>query len=726
MKRWGGQRSIDSRAVSNQVAAVLLIGLVVTGAGIVSLVGGQSLDEVRDQVQGESTEQTMREVDARVSSLSAESSDSRATLNFGGLDSEDVFVAESGYVNVTVDRRHDCGANVSLRSIRIREDGSTVRGYEMGGIFVRQDDSSVMASPPQLRYQNGSIALTVTNFTGDIDESEETITKDVAASDAATRTVTQRLRHGDCGRPDNVTITIRSDFSGAYFDYLKQELDYTSIDHYESNDTVRAFLNQSKLPPATNDSRNQVVNLSGASYGTFETTNNSVRVEKGTPRNYSLSVQPLANGVQRSRVINFDDQAVPREPLDVIFVIDESGSMKNNASGDSPSKKAAARKGMRQFLGILNASKDRAGLIGFFQQTDGKFSYYLTNGNYFTSDFDAMNDTINTTRADSGTHMNAGMREAAALADLRSNSSREKVIIVLADGRNDDKTVTIDGTNYDQNEAPIFWANRAAENGATVYTIGFNEDRSGVNEDLLKKMTDSSDGRYFYAANDSSLLDAFESIAQRVTATKAVALEPVSMGLNDSSQTLYPQAPGGSDLVANTTGPGGSPVINVNDPAVDSEFSFSLTVQDGDNVTMHSLTYSCSRYEATAQSITNQSTGEEFLVTRCADINESSKEVVPPSDTTLYTDGDDVSALLDDEEAWFQSDLRNDTLAPYLTANDTLELDSNQAIVVFDYENEGTADNRMVVLYEVGAAESERTASAVQMTVNNVSVGADG
>lgn len=717
MKRWGGQRSIDSRAVSNQVAAVLLIGLVVTGAGIVSLVGGQSLDEVQDQVQGESTEQTMREVDARVSSLSAESSDSRATLNFGGLDSEDVFVAESGYVNVTVDRRHDCGVNVSLRSIRIREDGSTVRGYEMGGIFVRQDDSSVMASPPQLRYQNGSIALTVTNFTGDIDESEETITKDVAASDAATRTVTQRLRHGDCGRPDNVTITIRSDFSGAYFDYLKQELDYTSIDHYESNDTVRAYLGQSKLPPATNDSRNQVVNLSGASYGTFETTNNSVRVEKGTPRNYSLSVQPLANGVERSRVINFDDQAVPREPLDVIFVVDESGSMDNNPSGDASSKAAAAQEGMREFLGILNASKDRAGLIGFYDPSDQDFDYYLTNGNYFTSDFDDMNDTINTTRDKGGTHLNAGMREAAALADLRSNSSREKVIVVLSDGENDADHL---------DDKSIAWANRSAENGATVYTIGFDKDRSDIDEAMLKKMTYSSDGRYFYAENVSTLLDAFEAIAQQVTATKAVALEPVSMGLNDSSQTLYPQAPGGSDLVANTTGPGGSPVINVNDPAVHSAFSFSLTVQDGDNVTMHSLTYSCSRYEATAQSITNESTGEEFLVTRCADINESSKEVVPPSDTTLYTDGDNVSALLDDEEAWFQSDLRNDTLAPYLTANDTLELDSNQAIVVFDYENEGRADNRMVVLYEIGAAESERTASAVQMTVNNVSVGADG
>ena len=716
----------DVRGVSNQVAVILLIGMVITGAVVISLVGTQSIVQLQDQVRGESSEKSMREIDARVSSLAVESSATRVTLDFGDQDTDEIDVVQSGYLNVSVDRSTQCTATVPLSSIRIDQGGGAHRAYEMGGIWVTDGDSSAMASPPQLRYDEGSIAITVTKFNGTINGKQEVIRKDVAASDARTKQIQQILQQGDCARPDNVTVTIKSQYYDAYHSYIKEEFNYTNLSAWDANQTVRVHMAQAALPASTNDSRNQVVNLNGAPYNNVTTTNNSIKVEKNAPVNYTLAVKPIAQGVEVSEIHDFEDQTIYRQPLDVVFVIDESGSM-TGGSGSGDTKRQAAQDGMQTFLGLLNESRDRVGLVGFWQYADNEAHIYFTNEEYVTSDFDDMNDSIDDTEASGGTHLNAGMREAASITELISNSSRQRVIVALSDGVNDDENTDIDGTSYTLNDASEYWANRSQENGVTVYTIGFDDNPDvgdpdqGINVGMLKRMTHKGDGRYYYAENTSQLQEVFKAIAAEVTETEAVARPPVSVNISTGAQTYYPQISGETDKIANATGEDGETVLNVNDPTAPT-FSFALTVPDGANISMNSLAYNCDRWEATSQTLVNQSANETYLVTRCAELDESSEEVLEPSRTSIYTDGDNISSLVDEREAWFQTDL-NETLIPYRNGT-TLELPSNQALVVFDYEDDDKANNRLVMLFQIGYAESQRSAGSVlDVTVNNVTVG---
>lgn len=711
----------DDRAVSNQVAVVLLIGVVITGSVVVGLVGTESLTELKQQVQGESSEKTMREVDARVSSLAIESSRTQTTLDFGDQSSGDIHVSHRGFVNVSVNRRVDCSANVSLSSVRVDRGGGDVRAYEMGGIWVRNDGGSAMTSPPQLRYDDGGISLTVTNFSGTINEQQEVIRRNITATDDANSRIRRTLQHEECARPDNVTVTVRSDFHEAYYSYMRGEFDYTSIDHYAGNRTVRVYLNQSKLPRTTNDSANQVVNLSGAPYHDLEVTDNSVAVQKNASVNYSFAMRPVATGVDVQEVHDFEDQTIYREPIDVVFVVDESGSMDYSAASGDP-KYEETREAMRTFLGQLNGSRDRAALVGFYENTDRWAHYYLTDGDYLTNDFSEMNDTFDGTEHDGGTNISAGVEYAERLLDLKSNDSRKKVVIVLTDGENTAYDYDVDGDGWDEDldDGTEYWADQSAESGADVYTIGFGSDPGDVDRDLLEDMTNSSGGRYYFAENGTELDQVFRDIARQVTSTKAIARPPVSVNVTTANHSYYPQISGNASYVANATGRNNSAVKNVNDPTA-PEFSFALTVPDGANVSMTSVSYSCQRWEATDQVVVNDSTNESYIVTRCSDLNESSRERLQPSNVSVYTDGDNVSALVSQREAWFQEDL-NASLEPYKNGT-TLTLPSNQAIVVFDYEDDDKADKRIVMLLQMGYAESQRsTDSVVQMRVNNVTI----
>jgi Mg-chelatase subunit ChlD len=443
-------------------------------------------------------------------------------------------------------------------------------------------------------------------------------------------------------------------------------------------------------------------------------------------------MRPIATGVDVKEIHDFEDQTIYRQPLDVVFVIDESGSMNDYAaSGDK--KYIEARKSVRTFLGELNESRDRAAIVGFEAETDkprGKIRFHLTDGNYFSNDFDQINtSTLNEIQPRGGTSINGGMREGSTLLDLKSNDSRKKVVIVLTDGKNDvdsspggsgDYTYSFNGGTITMDEASVYWADQAAENGADVYTVGFASSASAVNSTVLKNMTYSSDGRYYFADNGTSLKDVFKDIAREVTSTEAIARPPVSVNVTTANSSFYPQISGNTSYVANGTGTNNSEVLNVNDPTA-PEFSFALTVPDGENVSMTALSYSCDRWEATSQTVVNSSVNETYIVTRCAQLNESSEERLQPSNVSVYTDGDNVSALVNQREAWFQGDL-NQSLQPYMNGTN-LTLPSNQAVVVFDYKDDDKADKRIVMLLQMGYAESQRsTDSVVQMRVNNVTV----
>jgi hypothetical protein len=162
---------------------------------------------------------------------------------------------------------------------------------------------------------------------------------------------------------------------------------------------------------------------------------------------------------------------------------------------------------------------------------------------------------------------------------------------------------------------------------------------------------------------------------------------------------------------------------NINDPSTPSPYSYIFSVRGGQEVTMEAYDYECRDDDAwagTGRTISHN--GTTFRVARCTDIKASS--TVPPDE--IYLDGDDLSPLVatDYDDVW-QTDIDN-AFAEYdeVTLNGTtgrVDLKSNQALVYYDLPDGSESENYLLLLYEIGIAESDaRAAGTVNVVVNNV------
>jgi hypothetical protein len=197
------------------------------------------------------------------------------------------------------------------------------------------------------------------------------------------------------------------------------------------------------------------------------------------------------------------------------------------------------------------------------------------------------------------------------------------------------------------------------------------------------------------------------------------------MELEASGTTYYPQIDGSTDHIANGT----NGELNLNDPTAPTSFSYSIDVDDGENVSMTAVDYDCLEWAQTGNSYENDSTGQVYAEVRCVDIDESSRTTVSPSNTSVLVDGQNVGWLLDQPGNWWDEDLKNETLKPYLTGPDdeTLDLKSNQAVVVFEFDDGDGATDRLVALYRIGESEQDAVPKHVfNLDVRYLEIGEDG
>lgn len=168
--------------------------------------------------------------------------------------------------------------------------------------------------------------------------------------------------------------------------------------------------------------------------------------------------------------------------LDVVFVIDSSGSMSSNDYNELRLEAA------KQFVAKLG-DKDRAAVIDF----DNYASLYQA----FTSDHEALNNAIDRIDDSGGTNLSSGISLAINqfTSDAYDRTDAAKYIIFLTDG---------DGsysTSYTQT---------AANNGITIYTIGLG---SGVRESTLRSIAEGTGGKYYFASTPDVLLGIYNEIS---------------------------------------------------------------------------------------------------------------------------------------------------------------------------------------------------------------------
>ncbi|MGN7385534.1 VWA domain-containing protein [Sporosarcina sp. SAFN-015] len=181
--------------------------------------------------------------------------------------------------------------------------------------------------------------------------------------------------------------------------------------------------------------------------------------------------------------MNSDKACSPNRGLDIVFVIDNSGSMLETDPSDI---RIQAAKNMVNEL----HEYDRVSVVSF---NDAATIHQSLTNNRFA--IDAALDSLTPT---GGTDISAGLD--LALQELKMQSrDNHKIIVLLSDGHSINNTISLQ------------LAEKARNENVRTYTIGLGES-SKIPVSLLTSIAEKTGGQYFHAINANQLTTVFQKI----------------------------------------------------------------------------------------------------------------------------------------------------------------------------------------------------------------------
>ncbi|WP_159076988.1 VWA domain-containing protein [Halococcoides cellulosivorans] len=258
---------------------------------------------------------------------------------------------------------------------------------------------------------------------------------------------------------------------------IRSERSFETANVTLSIDRPAEFENESDLAMFRYDPERQI----------YMPLNSSVDLDDGTvtaqTSHFSTFVVfPVANWASDLSAEDSSNESDELKPVDVVFVIDSSGSMGGNDPHEF--RKEAAKR----FVGSL-LERDRAGVVDF--DNDGELTQSLT------SEHDAVNVTIENLDAYGGTDIGAGLRVANDHFAAASNDSRSQVTVLLTDGNG---------------EGGIDEAQTAASRNTTIHTIGFGS----ADRTKLDSIASITNGSFHYVGSASELPEVFSRVSEDV------------------------------------------------------------------------------------------------------------------------------------------------------------------------------------------------------------------
>lgn len=284
------------------------------------------------------------------------------------------------------------------------------------------------------------------------------------------------------------------------------------------------------------------------STGLFEEIEDQ-KVEEGkvTATVTHFSIYVLLNKVELETVWDteikpIDYQGDGKNGIDIVFVVDSSGSMSSN---DSRGIRKVAVKNFVDKLG----QNDRAAIVDF----DSYASVYQE----FTSDHQLLYSAVERINSSGGTDLSAGMSAAINLftSDSYKRQDAYKYIVFLTDG---------DGS-YSAS-----YTKSASDNNITVYTVGLG---SGVRETVLKNIATGTGGKYYFATIASDLPDIYNDVSFET-------VDYITDSNNDGISDYYTALIYSGDMVLST----GSKILTGTDLNYDINGNLSADY-DGDGLT---------------------------------------------------------------------------------------------------------------------------------------------
>lgn len=239
----------NDRAVSSVVGIILIFGLVVGSLTFTLFLGSQALHDVRNNIGVHNAEYSMREVDSRLSRVAFSDNDVE-TLDLGSVGGS-VHVANQSYMNITVNKSANCRVTIPMGSIVRRSGDGTKTAYEGGGVWREKDNGSVLVSPPDFQYREGTVNFPVVAVGGIVQGGANRLRakKNVTKSRERSREISQTLSKPSCSPPDNLTIKVHSDYYQAWGRYFRRATGMNVTTH-ANNDTASVLLTSLGGPAA--------------------------------------------------------------------------------------------------------------------------------------------------------------------------------------------------------------------------------------------------------------------------------------------------------------------------------------------------------------------------------------------------------------------------------------------------------------------------------------------
>ena len=301
---------MESRAQSNPVAIILLVGLVVTGAVTVVLFGGGVIDGLSDTAATERAGQEMTQFASESAAVALGGSD-RRSIAFSATEGELTIEPEASWIcvqNGSVDDRElilpespdsteTCADNRTAMGAAVYDTGDGRVAYEGGGVWTTDGDgNSRMVSPPEFHYRGDTLTLPVVQVDGDVRASGPQVQLQARAGETDRVDDISNPLSDDSG---SVYVTVGSQFYEAWGEFMADRTDgkIVEVDHDEETVTVELVV---PSPPSieqavyASSSEEEALQVDSAMVDSYDSTESPPTYEP--PDNNGSDGQVVTNG----------------------------------------------------------------------------------------------------------------------------------------------------------------------------------------------------------------------------------------------------------------------------------------------------------------------------------------------------------------------------------------------------------------------------------------------
>ncbi|MEF8783349.1 MAG: hypothetical protein V5A54_09660, partial [Haloarculaceae archaeon] len=169
----GRSRGQGSRGQSELIGVILVFGLMIVGAVVVVALGASAVGDSQDRLSEQRAEKAMTQFDSKAALVALGSSDVQQ-VSFGTDRASNFEVQDGeGWMMITINNQSSGSSkelvNESLGAITYEVNDNRI-AYQGGGVWKKtqnRGNGSVMVSPPEFHFRNGTLTLPIMNVTGD-------------------------------------------------------------------------------------------------------------------------------------------------------------------------------------------------------------------------------------------------------------------------------------------------------------------------------------------------------------------------------------------------------------------------------------------------------------------------------------------------------------------------------------------------------------------------------